>query len=151
MDSEMKIKEMIRKMVREIQREDLDEMTTTGNVAGYNTPNAFKKSSGAIPSDKPDNAFVDRINKGTGYTRVYENRWVDLKKAEGSPNKKIGEGIRNIRRQIQEIEKFVEWYSKIKSESGLSSDSLWKRTNKHLTVIRERLNKLSQKLTNLSS
>lgn len=224
MDKYSKLRGMIRSIVKELQDEkDLEEITTTSNVAGYNTPSAFKKSDGRDTDAKPDNDYIDRINSGTGYTRVNEtklnerlegrnvkvnigsdnkpkwvrgtvsmeygtritvdispkrdtsklisvskgdlmnknkiifesklneNRWLDLKKSEGTPNKKIGEGIRNIRRQIQEIEKFVEWYSKIKSESGLSSDALWKRTNKHLAVIRERLNKLSQKITELSS
>jgi len=145
------LRELIRELLKELQTDELEEISTTGNVAGYNTPNAFKKTDGTYEDSKPDNAYIDRINSGTGYTRVYENRWVDLRKSEGTPNKKIGEGIRNIRRQLQEIEKFVEWYGKIKSESGLDSSSYWKRTQKHLSVIRERLNKLSQKITNLSS
>jgi hypothetical protein len=144
------LQELIRELLKELQSDELEEISTTGGVAGYNTPNAFKKTNGTDEESKPDNAYVDKLNKGTGYTRVYENRWVDLKKSEGSPNKKIGEGIRNIRKQIQEIEKFVEWYSKIKSESGLDSGSYWKRTQRHLSVIRERMDKLSHKIRELS-
>jgi hypothetical protein len=78
------------------------------------------------------------------------NRFQQLRKEEATPNQKIGKGIREMRTQIQEIEKFVEWYSKIKTENGLDSSQYWKRTQTHLNVIRERLNKLSQKIQNLS-
>jgi hypothetical protein len=79
------------------------------------------------------------------------NRYHQLRKDEGTPNQKIGKGIREMRKQIQEIEKFVEWYSKIKTESDLDSSQYWKRTQRHLNVIRERLNKISQKIQNLSA
>jgi hypothetical protein len=78
------------------------------------------------------------------------NRFQQLRKEEATPNQKIGKGIREMRTQIQEIEKFVEWYSKIKTENDLDSSQYWKRTQKHLNVIRERLNKISQKIQNLS-
>jgi septation ring formation regulator EzrA len=78
------------------------------------------------------------------------NRFQQLRKEDATPNQKIGKGIREMRTQIQEIEKFVEWYSKIKTENDLDSSQYWKRTQKHLNVIRERLNKISQKIQNLS-
>ena len=41
---ENKLREIIRGLVREIQSEkELEEMTGTGAVAGYDTPNAFSK------------------------------------------------------------------------------------------------------------
>ena len=48
------------------------------------------------------------------------------------------------------MEKFVTWYGKIKNESGLDSADYWKRTQRHLTKIRERIDKLSQKIRDLS-
>ena len=35
----------LRELVREVIRKELDEMTTTGAVAGYETPNAFRGKS----------------------------------------------------------------------------------------------------------
>jgi len=78
------------------------------------------------------------------------NRFHQLRKDESTPNQKIGKGIREMRNQLQEIEKFIEWYSKIKTENGLDSSQYWKRTQRHLGVIRERLNKISQKIQNLT-
>jgi hypothetical protein len=144
---ESKLKEIIRQMVKEIQSEEteLDEISTTGGIAGYETPAAFTKPG----SEKKKNK---RLEKATGGTIVGEgvNRWNELKKNEGTPNQKIGVGIRNMRNQLQEIEQFIEWYSKIKTENGLNSSDYWKRTQRHLNVIRERLNKISAKITNLS-
>jgi hypothetical protein len=141
-----KLKEMIRNLIEEIEdEEEMDEATTTGGIAGYNTPKAFGKK-----SDEKEKA--KRMADIVGYTQVNEatNRFQQLRKEEATPNQKIGKGIREMRTQIQEIEKFVEWYSKIKTENGLDSSQYWKRTQKHLNVIRERLNKISQKIQNLS-
>ena len=141
---------IIRNLVREMMREELmDEMSVTANVAGYNTPNAFKKTDGKDEDETTDNSFVDRINKSTGYTRVNENRWVNLKKEDSTPNQKIGVGLRNVRKQLSEIEKFVEWYSRIKTENGLEKSGYWKRTNRNLNAIKERLNKITEKIHSL--
>ena len=78
-----------------------------------------------------------------------ENRWLELKKDDQTPNQKIGKGIREINYQLREIEKFVGWYSRIKNENDLNSDKYWKRTNKHLNKIRERLMRLSNKMNTL--
>jgi hypothetical protein len=145
---ESKLKELVRTLVKEIESEEaeLDEISTTGGIAGYNTPAAFTKPG----SEKKKNK---RLEKATGGTIVGEgvNRWNALKKNEGTPNQKIGVGIRNMRTQLQEIEQFIEWYGKLKTENGLSSNDYWKRTQRHLNVIRERLNKISAKITNLSA
>lgn len=142
-----KLKEMIRTLIDEMQsEEEIEEISTTGGVAGYQTPFAFGKK-----SDEKEKA--KRMAKSTGYSLVGEgaNRFQELRKEDATPNQKIGKGIRGMRAQIQEIEKFVEWYSKIKTESNLDSSQYWKRTQSHLNVIRERLNKISQKIQNLSA
>jgi hypothetical protein len=141
-----RLKELVRNLIEEIENEEeMDEATTTGNVSGHNIPQAFGKAS-------DEKKKGQRLAKATGYTVVNEatNRFHQLRKEEATPNQKIGKGIREIRKQIQEMEKFIEWYSKIKTENGLDSSQYWKRTQKHLNVIRERLNKVSQKIQNLS-
>lgn len=146
-----KLEYIVRELFKEIESEqEIDEVTTTGNVAGYNTPAAFKKTDGRGKDDENDDEYIDRLNKSTGYTRVNENRYHELRKSEGTPNQKIGVGIREMRKQISEMEKFVEWYGKIKNESGLDSQDYWRRTQRHLNVMREKLNKLSKKIHELS-
>jgi tetrahydromethanopterin S-methyltransferase subunit G len=98
---------------------------------------------------EPQGIYI-HIKKSKNEITEATNRFQQLRKEEATPNQKIGKGIREMRTQIQEIEKFVEWYSKIKTENDLDSSQYWKRTQKHLNVIRERLNKISQKIQNLS-
>ncbi len=144
------LESVIRNIVREIMREELmNEMSVTANVAGYSTPKAFKKTDGTDSDETTDDEFVDRINKSTGYKRVNENRYHQLRKEDSTPNQKIGVGLRNVRKQLSEIEKFIEWYSKIKTESGLEQNGYWKRTHRNLRGIKERLNQISQKIHKL--
>jgi hypothetical protein len=186
---EARLKEAIRKYVRErnIQK-SLDEMSVTGNVAGYNTPAAFAKPGqtakknnrlakvtggtvvdnleegekdwalGDVPASK-DEALpmkptaAKEVNKAkvadiSGMI-VAENRWLELKREESSPKAKVGRGVSNIQKQLSEIEKFVNWYSKIKTENGLKKEDYWKRTNASLYKIRERLMGITEKLRTL--
>jgi hypothetical protein len=223
---EARLKEAIRKYVRErnIQK-TLDEMSVTGGVAGYDTPNAFAKpgqtakknkrlakiaggtvvddleegltSSAGAPFSKPSevagkNAKLAKVSGGTivnGLSEmesdyalghipvskdeflpmkptaakkkpgaeiadisgmiVAENRWLELKREESSPRAKVGRGVSNIHKQLSEIEKFVNWYSKIKTENGLKKEDYWKRTNASLYKIRERLMGITEKLRTL--
>ena len=144
------LESVIRNLVREMMREEtMNEMSVTANVAGYNTPNAFKKTDGTDEDETTDDSFVDRINQSTGYKRVNENRFQQLRKEDSTPNQKIGVGLRNVRKQLSEIEKFIEWYSKIKTESGLEKAGYWKITHRNLNGIKERLNKITEKIHSL--
>jgi hypothetical protein len=134
-ESIKKLKEYIKKAIK--------EMTTTGAVDGYNTPFAFGK-----PEDEKSKS--KRQADLTGYTPVNENRWLELKREDSSPKSKIGKGISNINRQLAEMEKFLEWYGKLKQESGITNEQFWKRTNINIYSIKERLIKLEQKIRKIS-
>jgi len=145
------LKKLIEDLIEEIQQEDMDieEATTTGDVAGYLTPNAFKDTDGTDEDEEADDAYINHIIKATGYSKVNENRWLELKNDESSPKQKIGKGISNINRQLSEIETFLRWYGKIKKENDLHSNQYWKRTQKNLFRIRERLNTIVTQITKL--
>jgi hypothetical protein len=130
-----KLKEIIKGMV--------DEMNVTGNVQGYDTPNAFAKPGNEKKKGKKQADL-------TGYSVVNENRWLALKQDESTAQSKIGRGISNINKQLREMERFLNWYGKIKNESGVSNKSYWKRTNSHIYSIQERLLKLDQKIRQIS-
>jgi hypothetical protein len=72
-----------------------------------------------------------------------------IKKEESSPKAKMSKGITSIKQQLGEVEKFVNWYSKIKNENGVKRDDYYKRTNKSLHKIKERLMNLSEKIRTL--
>ncbi len=121
----------------------VDEATTTGNVDGYGTPYAFGRPE---DEEKKGKKQADL----TGYSVVKENRWVALKKEDGTANAKIGKGISNINKQLAEMERFLSWYGRLKQENGVSNESFWKRTNSNIYKIKERLIKLEQHIRKIS-
>jgi hypothetical protein len=147
----MSLKKLVEDLIEEIQNEELEieESTTTGDIAGYNTPNAFKDTDGTDEDDEVDDDVVKKLTKSTGYEKVDENRWLELKKDESSPKQKIGRGISNVTKQLSEIETFLRWYGKIKKEGDLDSNQYWKRTQKNLFRIRERLNNIVTSISKL--
>jgi hypothetical protein len=213
---ENKLREIIRGLVKEIQsEEELEEMTGTGAVAGYNTPAAFSKpgqtakknkrlanvsggtvvddleeglsSSASSPFTKPSdvaskNSKLAKISGGTlvgedigvldlpnikskptatlsgkeddkdgemadvSDLHLVENRWLELKREDASPQRKISAGLSNVKKQLAEIEKFVNWYGRLKTENGVDRTSYYKRTFGNLNSIKERLNKIAEKI-----
>ena len=135
-----KLKERIRSMIREKM---MKEMNVTGNVAGYNTPFAFSGKDGEKKKAKKQADL-------TGYTPVNENRWLELKNEEMPAKAKIDRGISNINKQLAEMEKFMNWYGRLKQESGVTNETFWKRTNRNIYSIKERLMKLEQKIRKIS-
>jgi len=79
-----------------------------------------------------------------------ENRWLELKKEESPAKVKIGRGISNINKQLNEMERFLNWYGRLKQESGMSNQDFWKRTNHNIYKIKERLIKLEQHIRKIS-
>jgi hypothetical protein len=194
---EARLKEIIRTIVKEIQSEkELEEMTGTGAVAGYDTPAAFSKPGQTkkknnrlanvtggevvndleeakdwlkndVPADskkpleiKPtatdcsdSGEIADKsgmiLAKDDDEASLNENRWLAIKNEDGSPKAKMSKGISSIKQQLGEVEKFVNWYSKIKNENGVKRGDYYKRTNKSLHKIKERLMNLSEKIRTL--
>ena len=64
---EQKLRQYIRNFIKELKDEDddLEEVTTTGNVDGYSTPFAFS-------SKEDEKKKKKRLKKSTGYTFVSE-------------------------------------------------------------------------------
>jgi hypothetical protein len=192
---ENKLKEIIRNLVKEIQsEEELEEMTGTGAVAGYNTPAAFTKpgqsakknnrlakvTGGTVVDDLEEGKIKESMgvldlkpeklkptatpSKGedkkdeelgtlsgmeiaeSGLNKISENRWLALKQEDATPQKKIAVGLRSVKSQLSEIEKFVNWYSRLKTENNLDRTGYYKRTYSNLNTIKERLNKIAEKI-----
>lgn len=68
------------------------------------------------------------------------NRWLELKNDETMhPHKKLSVGLKELKNQLKEVEQFLGWYNKIKNINELDSDNYWKRTNKNINNIKERI------------
>jgi len=76
-----------------------------------------------------------------------KNRWLELKNDDTMhANKKLSVGLRELRNQLSEVEKFLGWYNKIKGINELDSDSYWKRTNTNIHKIKERIINIARTL-----
>ena len=81
-------------------------------------------------------SVIDEAKKPQGPV----NRWLAIKNDESKhPHKKMAMGLKELKYQLGETQKFFNWYNQIKSMNELDSSDYWKRTNKHIYKIKERL------------
>ena len=142
-----RLKEIIDEIVKE---DDLDEASTTANVAGYETPNAFSSNRKKDKEKEEDNA-----TNSTGYKIVkelYSQNYPAFKKDETKNSKqKVNGAIQEINKRLFQLERIIGRASKLKKEAGVSSDNYWKSTRPRMTKIAERLLKVSHKLREMAS
>jgi hypothetical protein len=139
-----KLKETIRTKIRERK---IEEENSTASADGYNTPFAFGKDT------KGD--IKRKVKASAGYTfakSIDENRWLELKRDETrTPSQKVSHGIRELKNQLSEIEKFMGWYSKLKSETQLGKGDFFKRTENNIRKIKERIIKMAGTIKEIDS
>jgi hypothetical protein len=146
------LKKYIDELIDEVQKE-LDESNVTGNVDGYQTPFAFSGKNGKEKRKKTATQLgysivdndVENIDEGKVKRSV--NRWLELKNDESMhANKKLAVGLKELKYQLAEVEKFFSWYNKIKNINELDSSEYWKRTNGHIYKIKERIINIARTL-----
>lgn len=156
-----KLKHVIRKVIREL----LDEMTTTSAVPGYLTPKAFAGPKGGLAKAKHISkqlgyTLTDKGKEDTkadpitehfvhikqDYTQLMENYYAYRNDTSRQPHQKIGKAIAELSHQIKLIERAVKMNSRLKKESGISNDRLWKRTQHQMTRLEGKLVELAGKL-----
>jgi hypothetical protein len=147
MSMERNLNKFLEELIQEVEK-DLDEATASANVAGYNTPAAFSDKSAKDKKRKKKIATTlgysvvgnDVGNIDEAKSKRPVNRWLELKNDESMhAHKKMAMGLKELKYQLRETEKFFNWYNKIKSMNELDSSDYWKRTNKHIYKIKERL------------
>jgi len=155
---------LIRKLVRELIKQELDEANSTSSVGGsYNTPHAFggsnKKGKGKGKSgytgghDEPTDGtghFIANDPKLRKESVVNEGRYHAWRNDDSlSPKQKIGIAMRETRDSLKELERVVRYNVKLKNELKVDSRDYWKNTHKALNKISERLVKLANKVGQL--
>tara|TARA_Y100000310_G_scaffold327668_1_gene394377 strand:+ start:747 stop:1184 length:438 start_codon:yes stop_codon:yes gene_type:complete len=141
--AENKLRQYIRAFVRELLK--TNEITQTGDIAGYNTPFAFS-SKKKKDKDKEEEVATN----STGYEVVKEGRYHQYRNDETlTPRQKIGLAMRETRDSLQELERTVQYNVRLKNELNIDSRDYWKTTHKALGKISERLVKLANKVGKL--
>ena len=164
----MSLDKQIKAKLKELEsNEDLDEMNVTGNVAGYNTPNAFqgkskknKKKRMKSATDSTGFSVVKDIDEGKMSTykqmmnmmHLNEVTYREYKADETfSPKQKVNKAISEVNKKLYEIERTVNRNIKLKTETGVNSTQYWKSTKGKMLKISERMVRISNKLKQLGS
>ncbi len=159
MTNEDKVKEYIRQMVRH----ELKEISTTGNIAGYNIPMAFQ---GNNPKNKARKKGIatqlgmqltprgqqdmkrpaDKLeNLAEGKMRYHEYK----KDESASPTQKIAKAISEVNRNLEEMERVIRMNTRLQKESGIASEALYNRTRQGLLKLEARLLHLAGKVRDI--
>jgi len=163
---------ILRKIVRELIKRELEEANVTGNIDGGagppKTPKAFKKKKRNQDESGFQDGHVDPT-VSTTYKKVKESITINGKKYKPlnendqswakyyswrndksmTPKQKIGMSMREVRDSLQELERIVNRSIKLKKELKVGSDRYWKSTHSALRRIHERLVKLTGRIANL--
>ena len=142
----------------EMSEEDLDEMSTTASVPGYQTPYAFGDGSAKSKKKQKDNAENStdyELVKDSIYKRMMkslnESSYREFKKDPTStPQQKVNRGIMEVNKMLAEIEKIVNNNLRLKTETGVQSGHFWKTTGKRFAKINERMLRVAHRLKELS-
>lgn len=141
----------IQELIKEVENE-LDEVNVTGNIQGFQTPYAFtgKKKKNQKKRKKIATQFGMKIVGEGKQAKRPVNRWLELKNDESrTPNQKLALGLKELKYQLAEVEMFFRWYNKIRSMNELSKDKYWKRTNRHIYNVKERLVNIANNIKEL--
>lgn len=188
--NEQKFRSLIRSFIKELiifddiddieeVTDDIDEVSATGNIAGYQSPYAF---TGKGKKQKTNNSKMKQNAEQLGYKIVGELPQADevydsknpiyehfvqkvytkvvevLKEGrrghyhafrddEGTtPKQKIGNSLFAVRNKLSEIEKSIDMVLRLKNEMGMRRDEYWKRSERALRKIEEKLSRISRKM-----
>jgi hypothetical protein len=163
----MNLEQRLREAIRNHIKKALDEISTTGNVAGYLSPNAFV-------GDKHDNTSrIKKMASRLGYSLTSRGK-EDTKKGDKlqekfdslketvkslnenyyqyrndpskTPHQKIGTAISEVNKQLKLIERVLKINQRLKKEYGVSNDALWKRTNHQMMKLEGKLIELAGRI-----
>jgi len=139
----------IRNLIERLDNEyPLEEDNTTAAIPPVDTPNAFRKK---------EKDWEDETHPSEHYFKKIESTINELSygdfKGDDTKNEKqkINSNLIEMNRKLREVEQMINHASKLKTESGSDSSVFWKGTLGSFVKIKERLNRLSQKIVEMNS
>jgi len=167
----MDLKEYIKQLVREL----LDEMSTSGDAGAYSTPFAFaRKGQGPNAATKQAERSGWKLAKKPTTSKVvdYKKIFQEVKLKElieqellnevtyskfkkdvkfRTKSEQLHKAIREVKRKLQEIDRIVEYTSRMKQELSEGEEGIryWKATQNNIGKISEMVNHLNNKIKNL--
>lgn len=126
--------------------EDIDEASTSAGAGAYNTPNAFSTPEQARKKKKMKYAGVAESmdKKYEALIESYKNFATSNPKM--SAEQKVKHTIKEMSRQLREIERTIGYTHRMKSESGIARESYGASVQKALSEMSLRINKIAEKV-----
>lgn len=128
--------------------EKVDEISTSAGAGSYMSKNAWR------PADDDTVEVLEYKRVQEAMDRKYEQliegyRTFATGNPKLTPEQKVKESIKNVARQLKEIETNIGYTARLKTESGISHSGFKPATLKALTQISERLIKISERVRSL--
>ena len=139
----------------EEEQDNLEELNSTANADGYQTPYAFDVDSSENEHEKSikDKAEVFDYkatkNEGNNTVKLHEGKslfHLFRDHPDYSPEQKVGVTIREVNKLLTEIEKLLRVSSRFKAEANVTTDAFWKTTHRYLSKIDEKIFRISRKV-----
>jgi len=141
--------------------QEVDEISTSAGAGSYMTPKAFGKRTN--PKLKQSTGYTDvpktKLHTEYDYVqeamdRKYEQliegyRDFALGNAKLTSEQKVKKSIREVAKQLKEIEQNLKFTNRLKRESGIHHSGFSEGTTKAITKISERLIKISERVRSL--
>lgn len=144
--------------------EDLTEENVTSNLDGgqgpQKTPFAFSKK----VKDPDDDSYSEPVVHTERFYKKIEDSYNKLQKqiqeinykdfktdSSKSTTQKINSNVLEINKKLREVEQMINHAAKLKTESGADQTVFWKGTIGSFLKIKERLNRLSNKIVEMNS
>jgi len=140
-------------IIKEIIRE-MNEASVTGNVAGYETPNAF--SGGLAKNKKKKKDLIKRLHMNLvgkiDESSLTESRYHEYRNDDSrNPKQKIWHNVREVRDSLMKLERSLKHAIKLKNEQGMDSRTYYKYAKNSFPKIQERLIKMAKRVGELSA
>lgn len=131
---------------------------TTSDGEAYGTPYAFSDEvedpDDSVYSETPPKSDIWHEHLDRFYSKVQHLTELNYKEYKTDDSKterqKINDNIMEINRKLREVEQMINHANRLKVESGADNTVYWKGTLGRFLKIKERLNRLSTKIVEMS-
>jgi hypothetical protein len=142
----------MKRAIRELVDDEVDEVSTSAAAGPYMTPNAF---AGKQKTRRKQIAQQLGYKLTPGWEKnenvVIEGRYQDFKAAPGKPSQKISRSISEMNKQLREIEDKLKMVHRLKTEINDPDSKLGKRANRALLAIEARLLSVANRIREMRS
>lgn len=143
-----------KKKVKIYHESNYDKASQYGAVSGYTAPSGYtgpssaSKGGGYYATDVKET--MEQIIKEELLNEVTYNKFKNEVKFR-TKNEQLHKAIREVKRKLSEIDRIVEYTSRMKQELSEGEEGLkyWKKTESNIATISEMVNQLNNKIKNL--